>query len=222
MIDVTNLPTSWVPADRKSRSLTNVEMENNAAMFTLYFAEELEQRFELNPEWGPEAIAGILGNMQGESSINPWRWQEDTTAEEHGSDDWGYGLVQWTPYTKLTEWATENGMDAMGSNAGRVQTLRISAECENGWQWIATDTYNFSFKDFTRNRNQTPEDAASAFLHNYERPADPEGTEAARRSNARYWYVNVVMPIWEMQKNYWIYYFWNYIYSKKYMGWWYF
>ena len=219
MIDITNLPTSWVPADHLTRALSIPEQENNAAMFTLYFAVELEMRYELNPEWTPEAIAGILGNMSGESSINPWRWQEDTTAAEHGSDDWGYGLVQWTPYTKLTEWATENNMDAMGGNAGKVQTLRVKYERDNGLQWIATDSYNFSFAEFTRKTN-TPEALASAFLYNYERPADPEGTENTRRERARYFYENVVIPIWEMPRNYWIYYFWNFIYSKKYCGRW--
>lgn len=220
MIDITNLPTKWIPSDHKTRPLTREEQENNAAMFTLYFAEELEMRYELNPEWTPEAISGILGNMYGESNLNPWRWQEDTTAAEHGSDDWGYGLVQWTPYTKLTEWAAENNMDAMGDNAGKVQTLRIIAERDNGWQWIATTSFNFSFKDFTR-KTDSPEYLAEAFLYNYERPADPEGTKDIRREQARYFYENVVIPIWEMPKNYWIYYFWNYIFSKKYMGRWY-
>lgn len=219
MIDVSNLPTFWVPTDQVTRALTRLEQENNAAMFTLYFAEDLEMRWETNPEWTPEAIAGILGNMYGESNLNPWRWQEDTTATDHGNDDWGYGLVQWTPYTKLTEWAAENGMDAMGGNAGKVQTLRIVFERENGLQWIATEKYNFDFKTFTR-RIQAPEEAASAFLYNYERPADPEGSENTRREQARYFYENVVLPIWEMRTDYWLYYFWNYIYSRKYNGRW--
>lgn len=43
---------------------------------------------------------GILGNMSGESGLNPWRWQSDTVTYSDG-----YGLVQFTPassYINLT------------------------------------------------------------------------------------------------------------------------
>lgn len=39
-----------------------------------------------------ECIAGIIGNMQAESGLNPWRWQSDRVSESGG-----YGLVQFTP-----------------------------------------------------------------------------------------------------------------------------
>lgn len=39
-----------------------------------------------------EAIAGILGNMMGESGLNPWIWQYNTMSLNSG-----YGLFQFTP-----------------------------------------------------------------------------------------------------------------------------
>lgn len=39
-----------------------------------------------------ESSAGVLGNVQGESGFNPWRWQSDRV-NQHG----GYGLFQYTP-----------------------------------------------------------------------------------------------------------------------------
>lgn len=39
-----------------------------------------------------EAIAGMLGNVQAESGLNPWRWQGDVYGTSRG-----YGLFQFTP-----------------------------------------------------------------------------------------------------------------------------
>lgn len=43
------------------------------------------------------SIAGLCGNSQHESGLNPWRWQHDSVASSHG-----YGLLQWTPSTGYT------------------------------------------------------------------------------------------------------------------------
>lgn len=42
--------------------------------------------------WSVEAVAGMLGNVQAESGLNPWRWQGD----QYGTSR-GYGLFQYTP-----------------------------------------------------------------------------------------------------------------------------
>lgn len=39
-----------------------------------------------------ESQAGVVGNVYGESGLNPWRWQSDTV-----NTDMGYGLFQFTP-----------------------------------------------------------------------------------------------------------------------------
>lgn len=131
--------------------------------------------------WSIQAIAGILGNMEAESTINPGRWQSDDVLNM----SLGYGLVQWTPSTKYIDWCGENGIadfSAMDSNLER-----ILYEVENNIQWIATDRYNFSFKEFSV-RQTNVQDLAKAFLLNYERPADQsESVQNYRADNASKW-----------------------------------
>lgn len=42
--------------------------------------------------WTDEALAGMIGNFQHESGMNPWRWENDTVNYLGG-----YGLAQFTP-----------------------------------------------------------------------------------------------------------------------------
>lgn len=57
--------------------------------------------------WTLNAIAGILGNMESESNINPGVWQN----LDSYNYNLGFGLVQWTPATNYTNWATNNGYE---------------------------------------------------------------------------------------------------------------
>lgn len=127
--------------------------------------------------WTINAIAGILGNMQSESSINPGRWESDRVGGE--AERHGYGLVQWTPYTKYTNWVSGDA-STMDNNISR-----IIYEVENNLQWIATSSYNFSFKQFTQSTDSAY-NLALAFLANYERPADPN--QPIRGTQAEFWY----------------------------------
>lgn len=158
----------YVP--EKSRALTNKEMELNALAVGIILRHD---------RWTAQAVAGVLGNMQAESTINPGRWEdddEDSDLEERG----GYGLVQWTPYTKYSDWAGSGW-----ERNGKKEVERIIYEKNNGLQWIATSKYNFSFKEFTR-MTATPEYMADAFLKNYERPENTD--QPARGQYARKWY----------------------------------
>lgn len=134
--------------------------------------------------WSLNAIAGMLGNMQAESSINPGRWQSDRVLGDASGH--GYGLVQWTPYTKYTEWCSSNGY--LDPSMMDTNLARIIYEVENGIQWIATSDYSLSFKEFSTSK-QSVEYLAKAFLLCYERPAD-QSTSAQnyRAGNARSWY----------------------------------
>ena len=62
---------------------------------------------------------------------------------------------------------------------------RILYEVQNNLQWIATQTYNYSFSDFTQSTD-TPYNLAMAFLANYERPLDPN--QPIRGTQAEFWY----------------------------------
>lgn len=138
--------------------------------------------------WTRNAITGMLGNMQTESTINPGIWQNLIS---YDSDPYstvsghGYGLVQWTPFNKYTVWARDNGYNYADINA---QLQRIEYELANGIQWYATTDYPMTFQEF-KISTQTPEYLAQAFLRNYERPA--EQNQPDRSTQARYWWDNL-------------------------------
>lgn len=155
-----------------SIALTHSQMEVNALYIYSFLKHE---------GWSENSIAAMLGNMQAESSINPGRWQGNNVGGGPA-----YGLVQWDPFTKYTEWATSNGYSdpsEMDSNLAR-----ILYEVKNKIQWYATNRYNFSFEEFATS-NLSVSELAKAFLLCYERPADQsESVQNYRASLAESWY----------------------------------
>lgn len=150
------------------RPLTRSEMTENAN----YIYSFLSAR-----GWTKESIAGMLGNMETESTINPGRWQNDF---EHPSN--GFGLVQWTPSTNYTAWATNNGYEHDDIDG---QLIRLDYEIDNGLQWIPTSSYPMSFAEF-KVSTRSPEELAQAFLLNYERPQNQN--QPSRSTQARNWF----------------------------------
>lgn len=98
----------------------------------------------LDKGWTPNAIAAMLGNMQSESYINPGQWQHGYAVEDPSPYD-GYGLVQWTPWTKLTDWGGYGVLQDYDKQLDRIQY-----EVDNGLQWQNRQGYEESFYDFTQ------------------------------------------------------------------------
>ena len=163
-----------------SNTLTTTQMQVNAKYIYSYL---------LNKGWSVNAIAGILGNMQHESAINPGRWQSNNVGNTSG----GYGLVQWTPASKYIEWATSNGYSDYSVMDGNL--ARLIYEVENNIQYYATDGYDYSFREFTTS-TKTPYELACAFAWNYERSAtvlygteeEKEALRQKRGGSANEWY----------------------------------
>lgn len=136
-------------------------------------------------DWTINAISALLGNMQAESTINPGRWQSDRVGGD--SSGHGYSLVQWTPYTKYTNWCSDNGY----SDPSEMDTAltRILYEVANHLQWIGVGTYyEMTFKEFSQSTASVSY-LAKAFLLCYERPADQsESVQNYRASLAESWY----------------------------------
>lgn len=153
----------------KNAFLSESEMQTNAEYIWKYLGSR---------GWSRNAVAGMLGNMETESTINSGIWQN----LDEGNTSLGYGLVQWTPATKLINWAGEHNLDYTKMD---TQLKRILWELENGGQYYPTDSYPESFAEFSKSTN-TPEYLAQAFLLNYERPADQ--SQPARSTQARKWY----------------------------------
>lgn len=155
----------------KNAYLSKSEMAVNAQ----YILDYLMQR-----GWSKESVCGMLGNMETESNINPCIWEDLNSGNKSG----GFGLVQWTPSTKYTEWAVANGYSPTDIDG---QLNRLQYEIDNGLQWITKQTYPISFQAFKVNSaGYSVEQLAQAFLLNYERPEDQ--TQPARSTQARYWY----------------------------------
>lgn len=172
---------SYKPEDPISanRYLSLSEMQKNAKYIAWYLQKQ---------GWTLNAIAGMLGNMESESTINPGIWESLTTDPgayyaEHGRYP-GFGLVQWTPYTKLTDWARQRGLNM---NAMDTQLERIiwEQETENGQFSDYATQYDMTFTEF-KNSNLSPYHLALIFLACYERPADP--IQPQRGTQAEYWY----------------------------------
>ena len=156
-----------------SGPLTEEQMKVNAKYIYSYLKSE---------GWTLNAIAGMLGNMQAESTINPGRWE----SEDIFNYSKGFGLVQWTPATKLLYWS----FDLLYEDPSTMDCNlhRILYEVENNLQWIATTNYNLSFKEFTTSTNSV-DYLSKAFLLNYERPADQsENVQNYRASLSTNWY----------------------------------
>ena len=148
--------------------LSSSEMLDNAKYIYNYFIAK---------GWSANAICGMLGNMQVESTINPGIWQDLKI-----NFDAGFGLVQWTPASNYRTWALINNLEPESMNAN---LLRIEYELDNGIQWIMVERYLMTFREFTTS-NYTPEYLAEIFLYSYERAGDEKLEQ--RKANARYWY----------------------------------
>lgn len=149
-----------------NRFLTSAEQKVNAQYIMDYL---------LKKGWTKNAIAGILGNMQTESTINPGIWQSLKTNNMSG----GYGLVQWTPATKYIDWANARGLDYKKID---TNLQRILYEVEKNIQWI---NKNMTFREFTKSK-KSPYDLGMLFLKHYERPAEPN--QPKRGAQADYWF----------------------------------
>lgn len=151
-----------------NRYLSLAEMQNNA----LYIYYKLSAN-----GWSLNAIAGMMGNFQSESTINPDIWE----SLNEGNTSRGYGLVQWTPATKYLDWCTTQGLDPAEMDSALA---RIEYELANGLQYYATDEYPETFAQF-KTSTKSAYYLGMAFVTNYERPAE---ITTVRGENAEYWY----------------------------------
>lgn len=169
--------SSW--AFNESGNITQGEMENNALIIDEYFSIL---------GWSKNAIAALLGNMEPESGINPARWEND----DIGNPNVGYGLVQWTPATKLTIWISNQYQAGLLPNGnykdGTNQLDRIKYEIDNNLQYVPTKQFKETFQEWSIS-GKNPGYLAAAFMVNYEKPLKQGfGVQIRRAENARRWY----------------------------------
>ena len=159
-----------MPWHTGNRWLTRSEMEDNASYIWGIMSGQ---------GWTINAVSGMLGNMQSESTINPGIWQG---LDDNHPEPWGYGLVQWTPSTKYTDWCAINSLDPANMNSA---IARINYEIDNNLQWISTSLFPQTFQQF-KVSTLDPYTLGIMFLRNYERPANP--IQPWRGTQAQEWY----------------------------------
>ena len=144
--------------------------------------------------WGLGAISGVLGNLQFESQMNPWRWQSDIVLNSSDpqidySTTNAYGLFQFTPAGKYCHSSIARaypGFKPNYSNRTGGDFDGYSQVCfvDEHADYIPTappyDVPYASFKLFQLN----PRYCARIWLYNYER-----GTASTLREDyAEQWY----------------------------------
>lgn len=79
--------------------------------------------------WSLESICGVLGNIQAEGAMNPWRWDSNTyfpTEQEAINDQAVYGLLNYTPFMGYRNLGNAypgfgiNYNDGNGNNTGSI------------------------------------------------------------------------------------------------------
>lgn len=176
--------SDWI--EKPTEYLTMPEMKYNAKIFSSFFS---------SLGWTKNCIAGMLGNIQTESTVNPGLWQGRTIPDDPLATSKGYGLTQWTPANKLITWAQESGLDY---TKGDTQVERIHYEQQNNLQWSTNNILNYTWDDFIHS-TESPEILARVFVWAYERPTDPD--IELRQKQARYWYNYLFgLPIWLLFK----------------------
>lgn len=189
----------WITrvSDRQSVwDLTDSEMEVNA-LNVMYWLRSYG--------WTDAAIAGALGNIDKESSINPGACETGRGIPSNLSIYYGggLGLIQWTDYPAYTKtyvhpllwYADREGLDWWN---GELQCELMNhaddasiTSCGQGvgplWGWMNDGSH--AYISFTQYKQfiGTPEDAAMYWLYDLERPGDYSVLHE-RQVIARYWY----------------------------------
>ena len=154
---------------------------------------------KLGNEYG---AAGLMGNLQAESDLCPFRVQGDLSADyavsaaytaqvdsgaiskedfmHNGPGGGGYGLAQWTFYTRkqaLYEMKVSGGYPSIGN---------INLALDYLWWELNTSYYNVLAVLYTA---RTVRQASDIVLHQFENPADQsEAVELTREALGQAWY----------------------------------
>lgn len=144
----------WVIPENQ-RSLEDPEMINNAQCIYGFFKAE---------GWTDESICALIGNCGYESGCNPNAWQGYSPTYAY---DQGFGIVQWTPWSIITDWLGARGYSVQ--QYGNAECRKIQEELENGEQWYDVG-YGMSFREFTQSTGDLGY-LTEVFMRNYLRPA---------------------------------------------------
>lgn len=162
-----------------------------------------------NPKITKSAAMGIIGNMTWESGLNTGQWEHGYNMDPSS----GFGLAQWTPSTKFSNWAGSTSMEIMCD--GDLQMEFLLENDPNQWStyYVDMNTGYSSYYDVTVpilytiedyfESNEDPETLAVAWMVYWERGSAEYAHFEERQQYARYWYDHLkyqYIPIWLLAK----------------------
>ena len=129
---------------------------------------------------GPAGAAGVVGNLQGESQLNPGAVGDNGTS---------HGIAQWhnDRWTAFVNWASRAGKDP---NALSTQSSYLVSDLKDKGLWDQLSKVT------------TPGDAVSIMVKSYEKPLDPNGAIATRTPLANAILAKDEPGIWDRIKGY--------------------
>lgn len=183
----------WIRDPTHYAYFDDAQMQNNALC--------LRDWFVTHTDWTLQAIAGLAGNIQQESTFNPDSIESASYPIGTPGKD-GIGLVQWTTasasegnplfqvliylYGSSSDWGNpEKQCGAIMAEYGKtIGTIPAVTTPNFDKGWYSTSQYQISWYDWAHSTGD-PGELANAFDWNYERPSvhHPE-----RAGYARTWY----------------------------------
>ena len=143
-------------------ALTEAQKENNVNIIYAFFK---------NLGWNDLPIAAMLGNMELEGQMNPAQWEAGKTIE--GVGQVGFGLCQWTPWTRIANFLGENWRTDYTGQLRRIEWEAVPGHEGNvidDGQWIPVASYEYyTFQQFAHDTTHSLEWLVACYEYSYER-----------------------------------------------------
>lgn len=124
----------------------------------------------------PAQAAGVMANLKVESGFDPTIVEGGSHKDSPVGVSGGYGIVQWTPGTKMLKYADLAANPELAGNLTRQVNLL----------WDQLTNASSPLQEVAAGKallaTSTPEEAAAAFMLKYERPKDQSASAVARRA----------------------------------------
>lgn len=145
--------------------------------------------------WTENAVAGVLGNMQHESFLNPGQWEIGYNYSMQN----GMGLGQWTPATKVSDYVGSTNRDDMADGNKQIGLL-LSTPSQWSTYFLNPDGsstyYNETGLPYIDNMgdyslsNESITDLTKLWAICWERPGSGQyhNSISDRIQDAQYWY----------------------------------
>lgn len=149
-----------------------------------------------SPRITKQAAAGIVGNFTWESGLNTGQWEHGYNMDPES----GFGLGQWTPSTKYTNWLTtdtieervngDNQIDFLLAKPEQWSTYYVDMETGYSSYYDVTVPILPTMADYFRS-TEDPETLAVAWMVYWERGDAQSAHFEQRQDYARYWFDNL-------------------------------